>query len=184
MSLTIVTVPDSNDPVLTLAQAKAQSRVTNDAEDSLIADAVLSATQYAEKFTSRQFVTATWKLTLDRFPRVIRLPLPPTISIGSVKYVDTAGTQQTLDVSKYQFDGLSEPGRIVPAWGEVWPDTRDELNAVTVEFDAGYGDASEVPQSIKQAMLLIVAHGFDDREEGSVPPAAEKLLLQERMWLA
>ena len=40
----------------------------------------------------------------------------------------------------------------------------DRLDAVRIAFDAGYGAADAVPQAIKQAILMIVAHWYEHRE--------------------
>ena len=54
-----------------------------------------------------------------------------------------------LNALLYAVDTDSEPGLVVPAYGESWPSARDEVNAVRVRFVAGYGDASDVPAAIK-----------------------------------
>ena len=75
----------------------------------------------------------------------------------SIQYVDDAGDTQTLSTSLYQVDTKSQPGRIIPAYGESWPTVRsDTLNAVTVNFVAGYGDDPEdVPAGLRHAVKLI-----------------------------
>ena len=91
--------------------------------------------------------------------------LPPTNVINSVKYIDTVGTLQTLNASKYKLDKLSTPNRLVPSFGNVWPDTRNEVNAVLVEIDVGY---ASVPMSIRQWMLLKLAAWYENREAETV----------------
>jgi uncharacterized phiE125 gp8 family phage protein len=107
--------------------------------------------------------------------------------VTSIKYIDTAGTEQTLAASEYTVDGASEPGRIVPAYNVSWPSTRGHINDVTVRFVAGY-TGSAMPQSIHSAMLLIVGELFERREHGivgstitSVPFSAQHLLWPYRM---
>lgn len=162
MALTLVTAP-VGEP-FTLTDAKDHLRITIDTEDSLINALIVSAREFAEGNTRRALITQTWDLTLDAFPDAIEVPLPPLQSVTSVTYIDTAGTTQTLVANTdYTVDTKSEPGRIVPAYGKSWPSTRDIVNAVTVRFVAGYGNATAVPKSIKQAMLMHIEHMFDNR---------------------
>jgi uncharacterized phiE125 gp8 family phage protein len=54
---------------------------------------------------------------------------------------------------------------VTPAYDKVWPSARSVRDAVQIRFIAGYGDAaSDVPQAIKQAILLLVGHWFENRE--------------------
>jgi len=59
----------------------------------------------------------------------------------------------------------SEPARITPAFGLIWPVTRWQMNAVRVRFVAGYGNASAVPQGIKTWMLMRIATLWENRTE-------------------
>ena len=115
----------------------------------------------------RAFITQTITLKLDAFPGdgIIRLPRSPAQAITSVAYVDTDGASQTFNSSKYVLDTASEPARLVPAYDEDWPDTREENNAVTVVYTAGYGDAyTDVPAEVKLAIRLLAGSYFEQRE--------------------
>jgi hypothetical protein len=67
----------------------------------------------------------------------IFLPMPPTIAIEAIKYVDGSGAPQTLAANQYQLVP-SEKALLVPAFGTVWPQTQDQKAAVEVQFIAGY----------------------------------------------
>lgn len=169
MGLKLVTGP-AVEPV-TLAEAKAHLRVTGTDEDALVSALIVAARSFAEECTGRAFVTQTWDYVLDAFPcAAFELPKAPLQSVTSVSYVDTDGATQTLDSGLYKVDAITDPGRIAPAYGETWPSTRAEENAVTIRFVAGYGLAAAVPQPIKQALLLMTGQQFEHREataEGS-----------------
>lgn len=95
----------------------------------------------------------------------IYLPNGPLIRVISVEYIDQDGNHQTLDPSAYKVDTFSEPARLVPAYGTTWPGTRNEINAVIVTYDSGYGDdATDVPQPIKQWMMLRIGSLYENRE--------------------
>lgn len=123
----------------------------------------------------RALCTQTWDLKLPGFPRseCIVIPLPPLREIVSISYVDPAGDTQTLDDSPSDWQLLAgEPARIIPAYGTVWPATRDIPDAVTIRFTAGYtveGEESPdnpltlMPGPIKDAMLLLIEDRFANR---------------------
>lgn len=181
MSLSLVIGPTA-EPV-SLAEAKRQMRVEGTDEDAHITGLITAARAWAEEYTGRQLMPATWRLTLDRFPKAIRLPKAPLTSVSSIKYTDSAGAEQTWTSSEYQVDAASEPARIVPAYGEIYPTVRSELATVRVEYIAGYADADTVPQPIKHGILLLVAELFERREHAivgavinNVPMGVEALL--------
>ncbi len=164
-ALTEVTAP-AKEP-LTGDEAKLHLRVEHDEHDGLIALKIVAARREAETFMGRSLITQTWDMDLDRFPAwAIEVPRPRLLSVESIKHVDTDGVLRTLDASGYRVDAKREPGRITPAYGEIWPATRAVMNAVTVRFKAGYGDEAEtVPADIRQALLLIVGRHYAHRED-------------------
>ena len=203
LSYTQLTQPAA-EPV-TLAQAKLQLNVEAEFtdDDTLISGLIVAAREYAENFCNRSFYTRNMQLTLDFFPYptyggtinpndrhvmygrywhelAIKLPRPSCTSVTSITYVDLDGTAKTLDPSQYSIDLTSEPARIVPAPGLYWPYTQTYLpGSVKVLYTAGsYGDGVTIdtcPQSIKQAMLLLVSHWYSNRNAAavSVPRAIE-----------
>jgi uncharacterized phiE125 gp8 family phage protein len=189
-SLTLVTAPDAASPfteVVTVSELKTHCRIDVSDEDTYLEAIILAARQYAENYTWRAFMTQTWRATYDCFPCVIEVPRPPLQSVTSITYVDDAGDTQTLSASLYQVDTKSQPGRIIPAYGESWPTIRsDTLNAVTVNFVAGYGDDPEdVPAGLRHAVKFLAGHFYENRENvligngltvNVLPMAVESLL--------
>lgn len=191
-SLEISTAP-ATEPI-TLADAKLHLRVTGSDEDTLITNLIVAARQWCENFQRRTYVTQTLKLYLDCFPfrTQIWLPRPPLQTVTSVVYTDTEGSDTTFATTHYNVDDKAEPGRIVLAYNDVWPTaTLQTANGVTITYVAGYGDeASDVPQTVKQAMLLMIGHWYENRETvlvGSIGKqiefAVESLLWQERVFV-
>ena len=183
MSDTQTVAPDT-DPV-TPADVMNYARIEVADETTLVRQLIKAATYDCEQaLTWRQFVTATWTRTWDRFPgpgaffSEIELPYPPLQSVTTVKYYDSAGTQQTLATTEYDVDALSEPGRIAPAFGKTWPATRNQINAVEITFVAGYGVREVVPEGIKLAISALVAFWYEHREDAEkrMPPHIERML--------
>ena len=69
--------------------------------------------------------------------------------------------QQTLDPRDYYADKVTRPGYVVPAAGKAWPATTG-LNAVTVDFTAGYGaDAASTPDCARLYILARLAEQWE-----------------------
>ncbi len=183
--------PPATEPV-SLDEAKAHLRVTTTDEDAYIASLITAAREWCEGFQQRAYITQAHKLTLDRWPcgRAIYLPRPPLQSVTSIVYTDSEGAQYTIEAKSYIVDTDAEPGRIVLAYGASWPSvTLRPAAGVEITYVAGYGDASDVPQKVKQAMLLLVGHWYEQREAvlaGSISKeiefAVHSLLWQDRVF--
>ncbi len=163
----LITAP-AEEP-LTLAEAKAQARVETSFtdDDALLTSLITAARLECESRQSRALITQTWELLLTGWPVEprIRLPRPPLISVTWIKYLDTSGTEQTLDTSQYKVrTGTTGPGIITPARNVTFPALSDEHDNITIRFDCGYGAAADVPESTKQAMRLLIAHWYENRE--------------------
>ena len=155
MTLTVKT-PPADEPV-TLSEAKDHLRVDGSDHDSQVTAVITAARERAERYLGRALVTQTLELRLDAFPAAIDLPRPPVQSVASIKYIDSDGDEQTLDSADYKVD--AEGARIIPT--DDWPHTLDTVNAVTVEYTAGYGDPEDVPEAIKQGILVHAERMFD-----------------------
>lgn len=185
-----IETPPAVEPI-TLADAKLHLRVedTVTEDDALIQAQIKAVRMAAENFTMRQFITATYQLFLDSFPTVINVPRPPLQSVTSIKYIDTDGNEQTLNAGVYTVDTVSMVGRIVLAYEQSWPQTRAQIQAVTVEYTAGYGDApADVLDDIIAAMKLHLGHLYENREDvvvgvsvSELPKASESLLYPYRI---
>lgn len=147
---------------VSLDDAKANLRVDGADMDDLITAWLEGITAHAEHYMGRSIINQTWRLTLDAFPDALKLYNPPIVSVSSVKYYDEDNTLQTLDPADYALDNASEPGYIVPAPDVDWPDTYDKINAVIVEYVAGYGaTAASTPKDIKLYILAKLSEVFD-----------------------
>lgn len=144
----------------------AQAPTANTTTDSMLSMFITAARQQVENLTRRALITQMWELYLDQFPVwELFLPKPVLQSVTSITYVDSNGVTQTLAADQYTVDIVSEPGRITPAYGVVWPSTRWQTNSVCIRFVAGYGAAAAVPAAIKNWMLMRASTAFQNREE-------------------
>lgn len=173
------------EPVV-LADAKSFLRVDDTADDALITSLITAARMQCEDRLRRTLITSEWTLKLDCFGALSELPMAPAQSVTSISYIGTDGNAATLDASAYTLDKDSEPARIAPV--SDWPDTADQFNAVTVIYKAGYGDtAADVPQPIRQWILLAVGDLYANRERSSDAQSlpmqfADALIDPYRIW--
>jgi uncharacterized phiE125 gp8 family phage protein len=177
-----VTVAPTSEPI-TLQEAKDHLRIDHDDDNDYIEDLIQMAREQVESDCARALFTQTRVLTLDRFPNeadhaprtsragfggVIVIPFAPVQSVSSVVYTASDGTVTTLSTSNYTTDVLSEPARIIPAYGYCWPDTRTKTNAVVVTYIAGWTTQALTPAKVKHLVKLWVSHFYEIREPVNV----------------
>ena len=176
---------------LTLEEAKRFLRITSDAEDDVVAALVAAARKRIERGTELALITQTVEVKLDGFwgSCAIELPMPPLQAVVSVQYLDGAGALQTLAADTYKVSTHRRPGRVWLASGKSWPTTKDEREAVTITFKAGFGDDPvDVPPNLIHAMRMLCAH-YDRHREAVlageapqlVPEGVEALMAGERI---
>lgn len=168
---------------VTLSEAKLHLKMDDiDADDTLIEALIAAATEHAQNYTNRIFINTEIVQVYDAFPisnEVLRLAVTPLVSVASVTYLDTNGDSQTWTASDYVVDSYTEPCEISEKNGATYPDTVAQRNAVTVTYTAGFGaTAANVPQPIKQAILLLIGHFYNYRDDtvSQKRTAAERLL--------
>lgn len=137
---------------------------TNTTGDPMLNMLIPAARQHAETYLKRALITQTLDLHLDCFP-CWAIKLPPLQSVTAITYFDSNGVEQTLAADQYLVDSTTQPARITPAYGLVWPVTQYRNNAVKVRFIAGYGAASTVPTCVKNWMLIRIKTLWDQRDQ-------------------
>jgi uncharacterized phiE125 gp8 family phage protein len=95
---------------------------------------------------------------------LIRLPRPPLVSVQSVVYTDPNGVQHTLTANTdYWVDTLGVFGSIRTK--RAIETEHNNPSAVVITYTAGYGATADlVPADAKQAIRMLVAHWYQNRE--------------------
>ena len=177
------TAGPSVEPFL-LADAKLHLKVLTTNEDALITDMITAAREEVEKYCNISLVEQTIEESFPCFPVAenynmlssLWLSVSPLISIDSISYIDTDGVSQPLATTVYDLDDKQKPGKVTLKFNQTWPATAKIENAVTVTYKAGFGaTAADVPQSIKQAMLLMLGNWFEKREDDPQTPFTRKI---------
>lgn len=167
---------------VTLAEVKAALDIGYVEKDDLIEGLMAAAVSYLDGWSGilgRCLCEQTWRQDFDYFCWDLRLPMFPVLSVSSVKYTDTNGVEQTVAASSYQVltDGLGSFVRFRN--GFSFPTTKAfESAAVRVTYVCGHEDGDDenpVPQAIKQAIVLLVRHWFDNPSAVVIGATVEKL---------
>lgn len=182
-------ITPSNTDVVTLAEAKKHLRISHTDEDTIIQQYIDAAVEYYQEATNLNLRNETFELYLDKFPEwELVINKNPVTSIDSIQYYDLDNASQNLTVDDDYFVDLQNyPGRVVRPANKTFPATYNRPNAVKITFKAGL---TAVPKRAKQAILLLAAHFFVNREAAvdrtisEVPLALQSLLnLDKVTWL-
>lgn len=170
------------DEPVTIEENELHSRISGSGQEAKLQSFLIAARKKIELASGLQLMPAVYRGYLDAFPylsdssrdyraydatyayRPIMLPIGPLISFDSLQYVDTAGVTQIWASTNYRTDIVRTPARITPEFGLAWPVNRMVTNAVILQFTAGYANASTVPELAKQAIHMVAADWFRNRE--------------------
>jgi uncharacterized phiE125 gp8 family phage protein len=147
--------PSASNLAVTLDEFKEELGIFDDTSlDPRLMRLIRQATKKVETDARRIVMTQTWQMFLDEFPcGGIELRKVPVQSLTHIKYY-IGGSLETLSSALYQTDLISHPARIYPVLGQIWPTVDcSRLNAVQIEWVAGYTSAAVVPDDIKAAIL-------------------------------
>jgi uncharacterized phiE125 gp8 family phage protein len=162
--LKLITAP-AKEP-LTTAETTEYLRIDGTDFDGLVDRLIASAREFGEGYQNRAYITQTWDLIFDEFPKMpLTFPLGYVQSVESVKYTDKDGVTTTVDPVKYILsDG--EPAVLAHAYNVCWPDvTLQPIDGVKIRFICGFGDdETTVKQRIRQGLFMLVAHWFEHPE--------------------
>jgi len=170
--------------VVSVTDIKAQLRIDSSDENDLLGYYIDAATDMAENYCNRHFITHQYKLYFNEKVDKASLIFPNCTleEAGSnkpVNWVDENGAAQSSD--KAYIDAFSNPSLVYLS--SDFPNTTLKDNASNTFyfwFNTGYGTASsDVPEAIKQAIKLIVADMYYFREDRKRQfPMASQILLQ------
>lgn len=182
-----VTAPAA-DPV-TLAEVKAHCRISDSDSDTLLNALIAAAVDLidGDGVLGRAMITQTWAQWVPQSPGRVRLKMGPFQTLDAVQYYDAAGVLQDADETNFRAEKIGDFVEIVPKEGATWPGTQNRNDAIKITYIAGFGAAADVPQGIRHAILMLIAHWYENREATSemtlrdAPMAVEALLNRHRV---
>lgn len=154
-------------------------------------DLITQARQYIEQITGIAFITQGWKYFLDNWPvsseawwngmrqgartelygnnnATIYLPTYPLQSLDAILTYDSAGAATAVSVgTTFDVDRAQKPGRFRLRSGASWPVATRSLNAIEIQYTAGFGDTgADVPAILKRGILAMAAALYKFRGDG------------------
>ena len=189
MNLTLLQDAQPSDEPLGIEDVRRFLVIDSGTENADLQMMISAARLEAENENGRELAVKQFQLTLDRWPLNrnwtsfgLRAPqynerpysfylgddgislLDPLVSVSQVQYTQSDGTLVTLVANTdYIVDTFKHPGIICPTYGNQWP-TGDlwPSSPIQIQFTAGFTPA-QVPQTIKNAMLLLISEWYNNR---------------------
>lgn len=170
-------ITDAASEPITLNQAKLWLKIdtsppTAHDDDSIVEALITAARKAVENEINRPIGEQTFEVGFECFESAFEFPMPPLISIVSIKYTledGTIGVIEDLEASPavastvdYDLETSRERGAIYLRSDQTWPtDTLANGYPVRIRYKAGY---TSVPAPIIMAMRFLIGHLYENRE--------------------
>jgi uncharacterized phiE125 gp8 family phage protein len=170
-----ITVEPASEPV-TLDEAREHLRNEDESfDDDEVTRLIVAARKYCEAYMNRVLITQTWRQNEDQWSNPVCLRVNPVISLTSLKYWDSDNNQQTItdNDNNFQKDFNSDVAAIYEGLVNTFPAiSANKINPIEIITVCGYGDASDVPEDIKQAIKIMISYFYEHRDMLNVPVAS------------
>ncbi|MEQ1887568.1 MAG: head-tail connector protein [Alphaproteobacteria bacterium] len=168
------------------AEALAHLRIDSEDELALMLGHIRTARQMVESWTGRALISQGWRWMMDSWTyaggdawwdgvrqgavragaaRFIEIPKAPLQAVVSVTLFNDADQGVAWSPDNYFADTASTPGRLVLRNTASAPQPQRAANGLQIDFTCGYGvGQGDVPAPLRQAVLMLTAHYFENRE--------------------
>lgn len=175
MALTLIKAPES-EPI-SLDMAKLYLKVDHASEDSLIEGMVRAARQAVEAFTAKTLMYSQWRMVINpgyavtvsdqaylsrdksRGDGGVSLPKSPFVDLLGDPHIEDAFGRRPL--KEYRLDKSGREAKIHFPSNAVLTQTQN--TQIEINFAAGYSDPKDIPEVLKQAILMITAQLYENR---------------------
>lgn len=148
-----------------------------------------AAREHCENFLGLTLAPRTYELALDSFPAGAITISAPLLEVQSITYQELDSDEQPVDVEADPSTYIVDPfgSRIVPV--TTWPSVTAATNAVRIIYLSGTSESEPLPFAIRAAILLVLGHLYENREDtgdkalATIPLAAETLMRPLRVRL-
>lgn len=180
-------ITDAKAEAISLDEARKQCRILDTNDDDTLRIFIEAARNHVESQTQNALVESTYAFYFDKYQACFNIYMP-IVSITSFEYKTTSniGTYAgSLTGSGYHFN--SGQGLITLA-DNAMSDLYAQSNAIKITAVAGEPNIGVVKGDIKLAMLLMIGHWHENRENSSVvqlneiPMGAKHLLAPYRAY--
>ena len=167
MALNLITPPTLDAVSLAEFKEQLRVDIGDTSQDNVLIGHLKAGQSFVEGFLNRKCMQQTWALLIDFFPGYIDLKLagarvsspfvsgsnavlvgiryaivlefPPVQSILNFEYQDANGNVTVMNPgTDYIIDIQSNPARLTPPFGKMWPVARVVVNAVQIQYTVGY----------------------------------------------
>lgn len=151
------TQPDTEPITLDAAKAHVKSIPGDTSEDAdILAPMISAAREFCEMRTGMILAEREVQIYPDGFAQSMRLPVEPIVRIVRITYLDADGAQQTLAASAYTLE--ADGTLTIPDPPEA---QKDAAHPILITAECGF---ASLPATIRQAMLLLIGHWYNNRE--------------------
>lgn len=152
---------------LTLTEAKQFLRIEHNDDDTVISALIAAARTQVETAVRCALIAQTWRFVCDAWPVDGRLALKrgPLLSVAAARVFDAEGDPIVIDPEAFALDKGSS-AIAAPPWSLPVPGR----SAAGIEIDVvmGFGaGAASIPETLRQAVRLLLAHWYDHRGLGT-----------------
>ena len=152
---------------ISVAEAKKHLRIEHMDDDGYLDRLVDAAVSYvdANGVLGKPIIVRKFVLEFTEKPTwPVRLPFSNFTELENIKVIQD-GTLVTLENDDFQIGSDGDFRTVSPIKGTDWPVADDVPYAYQICYKAGMsGNAGGVPETIKHALLLLVAHWYEHRE--------------------
>jgi len=176
----IVLNTDTTVEPITTTELKFWGRIDGDYEDTILEGIIKTARKNVEDYIRQTLIQKTLEMHLDSWDyNNYELPLGPVISISSIVTLDEDDSETTYN-DDYYYLTKGQPQKVVIKQDASDPiNTERDFGGYKITYLAGYGTtADDVPQAIKDGVLLWATWIYENRDPNPEPPEVVKNALR------
>lgn len=162
---------------ITYALVRDHLRVDDTPEEQVIISHYMKAARDAFEDMTGHILSSsqTWELYQEFWSGEIEIRKAPVIAVSSIQYYDNSDVLQTLSASTYYVQIYGRCTVIRFKAGTTLPTLSERPDAVKVNFTAGYSTPNNVPTMAKQALLSLIGHWYENRQESVLMPGISEV---------
>tara|TARA_R100001594_G_scaffold94682_2_gene128926 strand:+ start:1837 stop:2409 length:573 start_codon:yes stop_codon:yes gene_type:complete len=169
--------------IVSTADLKTHLRITFSDDDTYIAGLEKAAVHRIEEFTNTYLLETTLRQYGNRFSDLNILYKSPMKADSTTIDYRSSSAWVTLAAADYEVIHQIKPPRIYPAQDSTLPTTDDVFTAWRCSYTVGYAAASDIPDPIIQAIKIVVADMYENRQSvivgkivSEIPKTAQYLM--------
>ena len=134
-------------------------------QDKILSGFLRAALTAIESRTNKVLIARSFRMQLTEWQpdKAQTFPLAPVSQIISVQLLDANDVSSTLSPAVYRLKQDTTRPSLVPASATL--PSVGSGGSVQIDFVAGYGGWTDVPPDLRQAVMMLTAHFYENRNE-------------------